>query len=286
MKFLLSLLLFLIYNYSNAQDISKIYSGKKYKFNYGTLLTQCNQVGIPSNPTKTIIANQGWEIKVDQAVKSKGVVVVHFIKWIENPELPFLKQRNEDIVYKNTQMLDANGVAINFSNGTPKVKSERIYFSIPIAEFFDSLELVPSDISVSFGSATIPIKIRPGNGENIPLDFYGNFNAGVGISYTFKNLKNLSFYSGISITSVPVDSLTTSGIITSPTNAAALTPTIGIIKEIGSNVQIGGFIGFDFLSRNLGKNWIYQGRRWFGIGVGVNIFKISSGASNSSDQGG
>ncbi|WP_299128804.1 hypothetical protein [uncultured Winogradskyella sp.] len=135
---------------------------------------------------------------------------------------------------------------------------EQNFFSISKKDFDTYTEVIPAMIDIEFGTVTIPIKIRTGNGDNVPLDFYGNFNAGIGLN--FKVRKFVSLYSGISITSVPVDSETTNGNITSATNAAALTPTIGLIKDI-DRVQFGLFMGFDFLARDLGKNWIYQGRR-------------------------
>ena len=160
--------------------------------------------------------------------------------------------------------------------------TQRVYYKIPISTFHKRLKIRPSALDIEFGTATIPIKIRPGNKEKgIPFDFYGNFNAGVGLNIKVRNA--FAVFGGISITSVPVDSLTTRGFLNSTTNAAALTPTFGLIKEV-SGVQIGAFIGVDYLSRDLGKNWLYQGRRWFGIGISANIFKISSGASEAETQ--
>lgn len=149
-----------------------------------------------------------------------------------------------------------------------------------------NVKLRPSWFDAQFGTATIPIKIRPGNREkNIPFDFNGNFNAGVGLNFKLRKIP-FKFYGGISITSVPTDSLTTKGFIKTPTNSAALTPTIGLIQDV-SGVQIGAFIGFDYLARDLGRNWLYQGRRWFGIGISANIFELSSGAgaTSSTKQG-
>ena len=246
---------------------TKIIEDKIYRFKFGVELTECTTEGKPlmlpalgvapgtSAVPKIMVAEKGWEFMIDKVLDDN--VVITFINWIESDAT--LIQRNKDFVYD----------------------SSRKYFLLSHDKLKSTTEIVPSRVEIEFGTVTIPIKIRPGNGEHIPLDFYGNFNAGVGLSFKLRNFINL--YSGISITSVPVDSETTNGVITSTTNAAALTPTIGVLKEVGQ-AQFGLFIGFDFLSRNLGENWIYQGRRWFGIGIGYNIFSISKGQEDPDPQ--
>ncbi|WP_430468437.1 hypothetical protein [Winogradskyella ouciana] len=267
-----SLILLFIVGLLQAQT-DQILQDKVYRFKFGTEITECKADGkpilivatgapagaAPSVP-KTKIAEKDWKFEIDKVLGDK--IVITFINWKnDNEESLLLTQRNNNFV------LDDN--------------NDRRYFFLSKEDLKSYAEVVPAFITIEFGTVTIPIKIRPGNGDNVPLDFYGNFNAGVGLN--FKINKFASLYSGISITSVPVDSETTNGNITSATNAAALTPTLGLIKEVGK-VQVGVFAGFDFLSRELGKNWIYQGRRWFGIGVGFNIFSVSSGKENADPQ--
>ncbi|RKE95163.1 hypothetical protein [Ichthyenterobacterium magnum] len=244
---------------------SEIIEDKVYRFKFGIELIECKTNGEPvidmlsGSPSattyKSIIAEKGWKFRIDKILENN--VVITFINWVGTD--PVLAQRNKDFVYDN----------------------DKKYFLLTKDKLKRSSEIVSARIEIEFGTVTIPIKIRPGNGENIPLDFYGNFNAGVGLSFRLRNI--LDIYSGISITSVPVDSETTNGVITSTTNAAALTPTFGVLKEVGK-AQFGLFVGFDFLSRNLGKNWTYQGRRWFGIGIGYNIFSVSKGQENVKGQ--
>ena len=88
---------------------------------------------------------------------------------------------------------------------------------------------------------------------------------------------------GLNLTSVSVDSEVIQGFLQVETSAAALTPVIGMIKSI-KNFQVGLFVGADYLSRDLAKNWVYQGKPWFGVGIGLGIFKISQ-SQKEKDQG-
>jgi len=271
-----------------SQDNYKFEGDKIYVFKYGLKLQECDAEGNLTSPNPTY-ANKGWEVRIDKVLKSDDKVIIYFIKWVDKNS-PKLQKRNSEIVEKTVNIpavaavLDGGGKVITPA-APATTKQQRVYFYLSLDEFKKGLRKKKSAIDIKFGTATIPIKIRPGNDDGIPFDFNGNFNAGVGLATEFNFLSGLDIYTGISITSVPVDEKTTNGIVTSATNAGALTPTIGIIKDLGP-VQVGGFIGFDFLSRELGENWIYQGRRWFGIGVGVNLFDISSGANKSDSQGG
>lgn len=270
----------------HAQDNFKFEGDKVYVLNYGMELTECETDGTPVSPSSTIVANKGWEVRIDKVLTADDKVVIYFLKWKESN--PKLTQRNDQLVEKTVAIpavpaqTDGEGNIV-VAAIPAKTKNERVYFYLTLDDFKKGLSKKKSDIDIQFGTATIPIKIRPGNDEGIPFDFNGNFNAGVGLSIKFNSFYGINLYTGISITSVPVDEKTSNGIVTSATNAGALTPTIGIIKEIGP-VQVGGFIGFDYLSRELGENWIYQGRRWFGVGVGVNIFDVSRGARGGDTQ--
>lgn len=245
-----------------SQSIKDIDGDKVYKFKYGKQIDRCTVEGEPiKDPNDRVIqvlAEKGTEIKVDKIINDE--IVFTFLRW---------KGTSASVKKLNTKYFKG-------------ANNERKYFKLSKSVFLESIKLVEPKVLLEFGTATIPIKIRPGDGEDIPLDFYGNFNAGLGVSVKIRKFVNI--YGGISLTSVPVDSITTKGIITSPTNASALTPTFGIIKEIG-RVQLGGFVGWDFLSRELGKNWIYQGRPWYGIGIGFNIFTINRDSKTDDTQG-
>jgi hypothetical protein len=253
--------LFISMTFYSQSDL-KFKDDKVFKFKVGMEVVPSNVDGSPIEDAAKVIASRGWKVKIDNLINSKNVVVFHFLTWNDD------NGNNLKLLTRNTSLVYDSEIG-NY-----------MYYTLTIEEFNTYMIVSKAWVEIEFGTVTIPIKIRPGNSDNIPLDFYGNFNAGVGLNFKFR--KFIDIYSGISITTVPVDNETTNGVITSPTNAAALTPTFGIIKELGK-AQVGVFLGFDFLSRNLGDNWIYQGRRWFGIGVGVNIFDVSTGAEGGSN---
>lgn len=129
-------------------------------------------------------------------------------------------------------------------------------------------------------AVTIPIKIRPGDGESGDdkkryFDFEGNVNIGLTAGLRDRISKNgrsyLNYIGGISIGSTKITPETVSTELNSETNASILTPFVGVIYEY-NDFQIGAFLGWDHIGGKIGKSWIYQGKGWLGVGLGYSIF--------------
>jgi len=155
-----------------------------------------------------------------------------------------------------------------------------IYFNLPYSTFVSSCEERLQKTSFTLGAVIIPIKMRFGssaivNGQHLRnFDFQGNVNLGLLVGFKLQptHRYSFSFLTGISLTSVPVDSATTQGFITQSTNNAALTWNIlGIVYQI-DNFQIGVITGIDYLSGEIAHHWVYRNRPWLGIGLGFSIF--------------
>jgi hypothetical protein len=126
------------------------------------------------------------------------------------------------------------------------------------------------------GTLVVPIKFRPKQGS-VPFDFTTDFTLGSSFGYSFRmshyQPNYLSIVGVFGVTSVGVDSITTSGFITEPnTKLSAVTPGIGIITEI-SGFQIGAVIGWDIVGGTTGEKWIYNSRPWFSFGIGYQFLR-------------
>lgn len=64
------------------------------------------------------------------------------------------------------------------------------------------------------------------------------------------------------------------------TNASSITPSFGLIFHY-DDFQIGIITGWDFLARDLGDNWLYQGRPWYGLRLGLGLINTKDKANTN-----
>ena len=131
--------------------------------------------------------------------------------------------------------------------------------------------------SFTVGATHIPFRLRFD-----PFDFSNHLSIGTsfGVKFPMSNTHDISFniLGGINIASISLDSLSTNGMADPGETAAAFTPSLGFVFEY-SKVQVGIYTGVDLLSGNDKDIWIYQGKPWISIGVGVSIFTADSGTT-------
>lgn len=147
-----------------------------------------------------------------------------------------------------------------------------------------------------FGAVTIPFKYRFGdkktiNGQEIKVndEFIADANLGLFAGYKLakyrvryeggklNDLSNLGCTLGtfLNISSTSIDSLST--ILSDKPLKKDEKSSIGIISPgLGAmftvyNVQIGGFIGWDYGFGQNGKKWNFNGRPWIGFGLGYSL---------------
>jgi hypothetical protein len=284
MKSFLILLLSLSCSFSFSQNdddtvyyLTRTMSLKKYDFTTSP----------PSVSSNAIIAEKGWRFTIDQPDASG--YIIKFLKWNgdNNP-----KNQTIYATVTTAQVIDKKANTIN-------IKEEAInYYHISKSDFDSYVKtFVQENPLLSFvtGAITVPIKIRPG-GDKVdsegnklrPFDFTGDINIGLSIGLRIRlDAKAKSFLipsAGINLTSVSIDENTIkNGVITSKTNASSLTPFIGLVGEY-DNFQIALLTGWDRLSGKTGENWIYQGKPWFGIGLGYNIFNTSNNTPSTNSK--
>lgn len=150
--------------------------------------------------------------------------------------------------------------------------------------------------SVKFGPVTIPLKYRFGRSATIDGvkrtakdECIADANIGLFGGYKFARyrvrndggkLRDRSSLGGsigafLSLSSTMIDSLSTH-ISPEPLdgdekyNIGVISPSFGVMFS-PYNVQIGGFLGWDFGFGSNRKKWNFHGRPWLGFGLGYNL---------------
>ena len=142
--------------------------------------------------------------------------------------------------------------------------------------------------SFVWGFTTLPIKVRFKN-RNRPFHYANSFSLGVnaGFEHGFRGRKEQAIGGiiGVGGSTVQIEATDVSENyeLTSSTSGA-FTLSAGLVYSY-EQFQIGCFLGTDLIPGDLGKNWLYQGKPWLGLGLGFTIFqknktKASSGAEN------
>ncbi len=154
-------------------------------------------------------------------------------------------------------------------------QSNYSYYLISKFQFdFKAYPLSVSDYDLVFGSVYTPIKVRSN-----PFDFSKDFTVGstFGIRKNLDKEKQLGIdlLLGMGLSSVSLDSFSTSGKLAKPLDILAFTPALGLVAEIG-NAQVGIFCGTDLLNSQNGVkyDWIYQGKLWWSFGIGYSLLSF------------
>lgn len=158
---------------------------------------------------------------------------------------------------------------------------------------FELYDVDASDI-VSVGALILPVKLRLPHGDDIPFSFENNVSINAAIKLTPFSAWSSSWAArNISILIAPGLSSTTINAYNSDVIANAISDTssgaspISSVREacfsVGTGIMfsfdqvtVSALVGWDYVSYNKQTyNWIYQGKTWFSIGVGVDLFNIA-----------
>lgn len=127
---------------------------------------------------------------------------------------------------------------------------------------------------LSIGIITLPFKYRPQNKES----FETEFNINTTLNYSIVDFYNVSFniQGGTGFGSVRLDELNSNVSAEYAVNAISLGFIVGPMVQY-KNVQFGIYSGVDIINNNSQLNWSHNGKLWFGLGIGYNLFKIDVG---------
>ena len=244
---IISLLMLYVAGFSQFQ-------GKKFIFDLYAEGKQCDILGAPTGSVE--VMPKGGVFTVER-VTDAGDLVINFLEWKKAAQQ---EQYNHTTV--NRAIINSKGVSEN------KPVEEAKFFLINKAEF----ERACSEFergSINFGTMITPFKFR-----FKPSAFETNLNLGACIAFQFR-AKYLSagVIGGLSLSAVTLDEYSTDSLGLQGTDRPAVTPSIHLIggyKKISLTV---GF-GWDIINKKsaVERKWFYNGRTWFGVGIGVNLF--------------
>ncbi|MBK0380564.1 hypothetical protein [Mucilaginibacter segetis] len=264
------LLFFSICSY--AQTVDKTIYDNRYSFLTSQSLLQCSGSGVDKAGTLTDIPAH-VDFKVTKILED-GNFVIQFLVWEPNND------SDADITAK--AQLNKKFVSTTTDLKTGKPGARDLFFKLPLKEFVNGSEKRLTHHSFTLGALVLPIKLRFGGDSQTPnhkrdFTFTSDVSIGLSIGYKYSPSKKYShnFLTGISLTSVGVTPDNTNNTVTAETNLAAITWHAGYLFQI-DNFQIGAFTGIDYLAGNVGRNWDYRNKPWFGIGLGYSIFKSKS----------
>ena len=163
----------------------------------------------------------------------------------------------------------------NFTNAE---KNKRAYFLMTTADFLSKTKRrYSTKPSFAIGTAAVPFKLR-GNPFQFSTDVSLGSVAGVKIRmnpYTDENFYN--FLVGFGLSNVGLDSSSTSGMVNQSSivqNTSSFTLSVGGVLEF-SSVQVGVFVGWDYINNNDKIQWSYHGKPWVSLGLGYSLFTKS-----------
>ena len=170
---------------------------------------------------------------------------------------------------------DAN--EITFS----KLYNDKTYL-INKDDFVAAYEKVTPFARVTLGVLSLPVKFRLQKNASFETSF--NIGATVGIRLNKSALKPYAIYGqfGFNLGSTELNSSNSSiGLVEGVSTAVdsekaikALTSSLvfGVMAQY-KKVQFGAYFGFDYISNNKEYSWNHQGKPWFSLGIGVDVFQ-------------
>ena len=128
---------------------------------------------------------------------------------------------------------------------------------------------------IKLGILALPYKARSVEGS-LSFDTEFSLNTTLNINlYQFKNTTSLNLLLGSGIGNIGLNSSNATGLDADEAiDAATLTFLAGPMVEY-NRIQMGLYFGYDYINNQRVFQWNGNGKLWFGIGIGYNIFTIS-----------
>lgn len=255
---------------SYSQETIQKYKGKTYIFDAYEKVKNCDALGATDNSEITVTKGALYTV---ERVMSNGDIVIKFLTWNK-------KRQTEQKKY-NFKMLPAEA-----TKAAPLPIDNIKFFLLSKSTFAASCSEYnfQQTWDITFGTLTTPFKFR-----HSPFLFTTNLNLGALVAFQKKFATNWSWgiVGGLSLSSVTLDSFSTKGFVMTNTERPAVTPTIsGMIGYKNINITIG--LGWDFINKPsaIEESWIYAGKRWIGVGVGISLFNASSSSQTTTPASG
>lgn len=162
--------------------------------------------------------------------------------------------------------------ALDFRNKN-EFYNHKIY-SVDREEFRDSYLIRKPIEKVSLGLISLPFKIRPqGN-----ISYSTEFNINGALNYAFYSFWNtsVSVQGGIGIGSISLDTSNSAGIMAGEEQNVSTISLLGGLMLQYKKIQVGVYVGGDHINNQEKYRWNSNGNVWFGLGIGYDLFSITS----------
>lgn len=161
------------------------------------------------------------------------------------------------------------------------------YYLVKTKELMDNSEKFENKSGLyQIGLTALPVKIRPFATESGQFDFSEGFSLGTTLAYTVHQNHVTNFTHNL-LVFVGVGSYTADESKIKEERddykIATFSPALGWMWE-RNGVQLSLMTGIDFPSGQVQKNWVYRNKPWFGIGIGIGLFKLSNEQSTEKSQ--
>lgn len=241
---------------------------------------------------KTVFIEKGYAFDVVQEIGSFSIIKFWDLKTSTGRSLlKSIKYKGVDTDYSNFDLskdygsLKVNGLVA--TEGDKKINLTETFYIVPTKTLLNnSKEFDNKNNTWNIGLLVMPVKIRPFATESGQFDFSDGVSVGTTLSWTVHHnfrtnfTHNLLLYVGIS--SYTADS-TKIKEVRNDYKIAAFSPAVGWMWERNS-VQLSLLAGIDFPAGNIQKNWVYRNMPWFGLGIGIGLFKIDSDKSTENPK--
>jgi hypothetical protein len=245
---------------------------------------------------KTILIEKGNAFDIVQQIGS--FCVIKFWDLSESHAKGLIKKLKS---HKNKEALESNELELELEKSFEKIKIEgltamidgkdydlsKTYYLVPTKTLINnSTEFENKNGLWSIGLLVLPIKVRPFATENGQFDFSNGFSVGTTFSWTVHHNWQTNFthsfliYAGISSYKADESKIKE---FREDYTIATFSPALGWMWE-KNNVQLGLLMGIDFPAGNLQQNWVYRNQPWFGLGVGIALFKINNEEQTKSGE--
>jgi len=259
----------------DAQDNIEQYKNKTYIFDSYEQVTECSALGAPVAGAIPITVIKGSIFTVER-VMANGDLVIRF---------------NQFNLYKDPAkraIAITNRLTYNFKtepqaavNSVNRAQDNVRFFLLAKNTMTASCSeyVYTSSWTIYFGTITTPFKFR-----FKPFLFTTNLSLGAAICFqkTFHKDFSWGIIPGLSLSSVTLDSFSTRGTVTTSSDRPAITPSVhGMLGYRNINLLVG--IGWDFINKTstIEESWIYQGKMWMGVGIGISLFAASNTSANT-----
>jgi hypothetical protein len=250
----------LTYLCSYSQETIQKYKGKTYIFDAFEKVKNCDALGATDSSEITITKGALYTV---ERVMNNGDLVIKFLPWGKNNQT---EQKKYNFKMLSTEATKASPLP---NDNIKFFLLSKSTFALSCSEYNFQQKW-----DITFGTLTTPFKFR-----HSPFLFTTNLNLGALVAFQRKFSTNWSWgvVGGLSLSSVTLDSFSTKGFVMTTTERPAVTPTIsGMIGYKNINVTIG--FGWDIINKPsaIEESWMYAGKRWIGVGIGISLFNASS----------